>query len=136
MANEQELFKNRFGTVTSERITFSRGKGLFSGGAREDVPLKHVTSVRVEVQRKIGRGIFTAFVAFGCFGASSEIGPGPGWILAGIFIAAWAVMNILGVMLVAINTAGGDLSIMRGWFWERKEAEEFAKAVRNQLFAG
>jgi len=55
----QTEFSNEFGTVTKDRVTYFRKKGWFSGGSREDVPIRHVTSVRYEKTRSIGWEFFS-----------------------------------------------------------------------------
>lgn len=52
-AAEQTFIQNPFGTVTSKRVIIFRAKGWLSGGSREDIPLQHVTSVRLDVSRSI-----------------------------------------------------------------------------------
>src|SRR5216684_2171237 len=48
---EQTFIENPFGTVTNKRVIYYRAKGWFSGGSREDIPLQHVTSVRLDITR-------------------------------------------------------------------------------------
>lgn len=54
---ETTYIENPFGLVTDRRVVYYRRKGWFSGGSREDVPLKHVTSIRYEVSRSLLGGI-------------------------------------------------------------------------------
>ena len=61
---EATFVANEFGTVTNKRVVYYRNKGWLSGGSREDIPLQHVTSVRMEVARIIGAGLFMLLVGF------------------------------------------------------------------------
>jgi hypothetical protein len=54
---EQTFVSTVFGTVTSKRVIYNRSKGWMSGGSREDIPLKHVTSVSLEISRSILAGM-------------------------------------------------------------------------------
>jgi hypothetical protein len=56
MARETRCLKvggvdTSFGTVTSKRIIYFTKRGWLAGGAREDIPLRHVTSIRLETSR-------------------------------------------------------------------------------------
>ena len=55
--DEKTFVENEFGTVTSKRVIYYRAKGWFSGGSREDIPLQHVTSVRLDTSRSIIVGV-------------------------------------------------------------------------------
>lgn len=114
---ETTYLENPFGTVTDRRVVYYRKKSWFSGGSREDVPLKHVTSVRVETFRSIGWGIL--LILFG-------------WFL--IVPAFLGILLLWGSPVVVVSTAGGDREVMKGWPWDRQLAEDFARALRNQLF--
>ena len=120
---ETEFVSNIFGTVTNKRVIYFRSKSWFSGGSREDVPLKHVTSVRVDTSRSIIGGI--VLVILGLFTLK---------ILIGILFLAFGILLLIGSPSVVVNTAGGDLSAMRGWPWMRGDAEAFASCLRQQLF--
>src|SRR4051794_14219654 len=50
---EQTLADTPFGTVTNRRVIYFRSKSWFGGGSREDIPLQHVTSVRLDTSRSI-----------------------------------------------------------------------------------
>lgn len=120
---ETTYIENPFGVVTDRRVVYYRRKGWFSGGSREDVSLKHVTSIRLEIDRRMLGGILL--------------------VLLGLVLLVWVigiVPLVLGILLlwgsptVVITTAAGDREAMKGWPWQRELAEDFAKAVRGQLF--
>jgi hypothetical protein len=49
-------FSNGFGSVYNNRVEFIAKKRWWSGGSHEELPLRHVTSVRVETTRSIVGG--------------------------------------------------------------------------------
>lgn len=121
--NEQTFVKNRFGTVTDKRVIYYRSKGWFSGGSREDIPLKHVTSVRIDRTREILLGIFCILIGYVTL-----------TFIFGIVLLAFGILWVWGSPTVVVNTAGGDLSTAKGFPWQTNAAEEFVKALRKQLF--
>lgn len=129
MQNEQTHVSNAFGTVTDKRVVYFRAKGWFSGGSREDVPLKHVTSVRVDIKRHSVVGIVVGFIGLAML-ASGEAGV----VVGGIVLIAIAALLLWGSPSVVVNTAGQDLSAARGFPWQRTEANAFVDALRKQLF--
>jgi len=120
---EQIFANNVFGTVSDKRVVYFRKKSWFSGGSREDVPLRHVTSVRVEKTRSIIWGII--FIVIGLFTIC---------FVVGVIPLAIGILLLWGSPTVVVNTAGGDLSAAKGWPWQKKDAEEFVEALRKQLF--
>jgi hypothetical protein len=124
---EQTFVSGVFGTVTDKRVIYQRSKGWFSGGSREDIPLKHVTSVRLEITRSLLSGVLLLLIGLACLGA-----PGGGKLL-GAALTALAVLLLWGSPSVVVNTAGQDKNAARGWPWERAVATAFVEAVRNQL---
>lgn len=126
---EKTYVNNPFGQVTDRRAVYYRKKGWFSGGSREDVPLKHVTSVRVEITRHVFWGGVLVLVGLATL-ASRELGI----IIGGVLVAGVGVLLLWGSPTVVVNTAGGDLEAMKGWPWHRQLAEEFLRALRSQLF--
>jgi len=120
---EKTYVENPFGIVTDKRVVYYRKKGWFSGGSREDVPLKHVTSVRVETYRSIVGGVLLILLGLMLLVA-----------VIGIVPLAFGILMLVGSPLVVVTTAAGDREAMRGWPWHRQLAEEFAGALRSQLF--
>jgi hypothetical protein len=124
---EQTLVSGVFGTVTNRRVIYQRAKGWFSGGSREDIPLKHVTSVRLETSRPVLLAILVTLIGLPLLAA-----PGGSKVLGG-FLTALAVLLWWGSPTVVVNTAGQDKNRARGWPWERSVASDFVEAVRTQL---
>jgi hypothetical protein len=125
---EQTFVENGFGTVTSRRVIYFREKGWFSGGSREDIPLQHVTSVRLETARSFIGGILLLVV-----GLALLVGSGAMKIL-GVVLIVLAVLLLWGSPKVVVNTAGRDLNTAKGFPWKRPEANSFVEALRKQLF--
>lgn len=129
-ATEATLVSNSFGTVTSKRVIYNRSKSWFGSGTREDIPLKHVTSVRVEISRSILGGILFALVGLSLIaGGASAFA-----VFIGLGLLALAALLLWGSPAVVVNTAGQDLRPARGAPWERAEADSFVEALRQQIF--
>ncbi len=126
---EQTFVSNAFGTVTSKRVIYNRAKGWFSGGSREDIPLSHVTSVRLETSRSLAASIVMLLIGLALLGA--ETGEAK---FAGVGLILWAALLLWGSPSVVVNTAGQDLKAARGTPWQKGEATEFVEALRRQLF--
>jgi len=127
--NEQTYVNNSFGTVTDKRVIYFRAKGWFSGGSREDIPLKHVTSVRVDIKRHLIVGIVVGLIGLAIFGSGEVSG-----VIGGIILIVIAILLLWGSPLVVVNTAGQDISAAHGFPWQRAEANTFVEALRKQLF--
>ena len=120
---ETTHFENAFGTVTDRRVVYLRKKGWFSGGSREDVPLRHVTSVRVDIVRSVIVGVVLLMI-----GVMLIV------FIVGIVPLFFGVMLLWGSPTVVVSTSGANQEFMTGWPWHRQEAEAFSNALRQQLF--
>jgi len=127
--SEQTFATTAFGTVTSKRVIYHRAKGWFSGGSREDIPLKHVTAVRLETSRSVLAGILLLLVGLTLLAAVSI-----GTKLCGAGLIFWAALLFWGSPAVVVNTSGNDLRPAKGTPWQREEATTFVEALRGQLF--
>ena len=127
-SGETSFVENEFGTVTSKRVIYFRAKGWFSGGSREDIPLQHVTSVRLETARSIIGGVLLLLIGIG-----SLAGDG-GVKIFGLVCLAFAILLLWGSPKVVVNTAGRDLNAAKGLPWQRGSANAFVEALRQQLF--
>jgi hypothetical protein len=107
---EQTFVAGVFGTVTNKRVIYQRAKGWFSGGSREDIPLKHVTSVRLDTTRHILLGILLALI-----GLPLAFAPGSHSGVVGGLMFCVAVLLLWGSPTVVVNTAGQDKNAARGW---------------------
>ena len=125
---EQTFVENEFGTVTNKRVIYYREKGWFSGGSREDIPLQHVTSVRLDTARSVLGGALLLLLGMGFLNAEGGIK------LFGFFMFVWAILLLWGSPKVVVNTAGRDLNAAKGFPWQRSSAEKFVEALREQLF--
>ncbi len=129
LETEKTLIENEFGTVTTKRVIYYRNKGWISGGSREDIPLQHVTSVSLEINRRIVLGLFMSLVAI------------VGFNIGGVGIVFWFLSNALAIILVwgsptvIVNTSGRDINAAIGWPWKRAAANAFVDTLRQQLFS-
>lgn len=126
---ETTFVENPFGTITSKRVIYYRAKGWFSGGSREDIPLQHVTSVRLDITRSILGGIVLLVIGLGMLIS----GDGP-IVVIGIATLILAAILLWGSPAVVVNTAGRDLNAAKGFPWQRGDADVFVDALRKQLF--
>jgi hypothetical protein len=126
---EQMFVENSFGTITSKRVIYYRGKGWFSGGSREDIPLQHVTSVRFDISRSIISAIVFLLIGLGLIASGDVVA-----ILIGIFFTIFAVVLMWGSPSVVVNTSGVDLNAAKGLPWQRGEANAFVESLHKQLF--
>ncbi len=125
---EQTFVENPFGTVTNKHVIYFRAKGWFSGGSREDIPLQHVTSVRLDISRSVAAGIVLLLIGLGFLAAEG------GLKIIGIAVLVPAILMLWGSPAVVVNTAGQDLKAASGFPWQRGEASAFVEALRKQLF--
>lgn len=126
MNQEITYVQNHFGVVTSQRVVFYRSLGWFRGGHREDIPIRHVTSVRIGTRRHLFWGI--VFLCLSLPNLSNHGSIFPWLLLAGALLLLW------GSPYVVVNTAGNDLGGALGFPWHAGEANAFVEALRTQLF--
>lgn len=129
MAQEEKNMTTTFGVITSDRLIYNVRRGWFDEGSQEDIPLRRVTSVKLEIRRHRGFGIVLVLVALACQAA------GPIGILIAIVPLAFAVLFLWGSPSVRVNTAEGNLPAASGLPWTRPEAEWFVAAVDRRLAA-
>ena len=127
--NTNPHFSNGFGSVFNNRVEFKVKKRWWSGGSHEELPLRHVTSVRVETSRSIVGGIFLMIVGLG-FLATGEVG----MMFVGLVFGAVALLLLIGHPSVCINTAGQDTRNIAGAPGSNSEAEKFIAAIREKLY--
>ena len=117
-----------FGSVTADRIRFRANKTWFGGGVLEELPIRHVTMVRLETRRNLWLGVLLLLVGlFALF-------MGEGGIILAVVLLPVAGLVLWGAPAVAVNTAGGDLRPSIGLPWQMDEAKAFVAAVRKALF--
>jgi hypothetical protein len=123
--SEKEIYSGSFGVVTDRRVTYYSDKNWFSGGKREDVPIKQIVSIRYEVSRRLFWGVLLIIIGASFLIKSNFIGIFL-LILGGIFLWGSPSVNVI--------TSGGTGRPTIGYPWLRKDAESFAAAIRAQLF--
>jgi hypothetical protein len=119
---EDVVITNLFGTVTDKAVHFNVKRGLFAGSSQEILPIRHVTSVRLETSRHWIWGILLVLVGLPLI----QIG-------VGVVLLALGILLIWGSPKVVVNTSGGDLRPSVSWPWTRTEATEFTNTLRNEL---
>lgn len=124
----QPIVSNEFGTVYTDRVGFYSQKGWFGGGSQEELPMRHITSVRLDITRHVIWGAILVLVGLAAFSAK-----GAG-IAVGILLVLWGALLLWGSPSVRVNTAGNDLRPARGLPWQRPAAEAYVAAVRKALF--
>jgi hypothetical protein len=130
-AGEQVIEKpTGFGTVTNKRVIYFYKKGWFGSRTQADLPLRHVTSVRLEIYRNVIGGVFVLLVGL----VLLLSGQGAVAMLVGLMLLALAVVVLWGRPTVVLTTAGGNPITVTGWPWTRADAEQFVSALRSQLF--
>jgi hypothetical protein len=125
MAQEEKVV-TPFGTVTSDHLIYNVQRGWFSEESQQEIPLRHVTSVRLETRRHPIFGILLVLVALACRAA------GPVGMMIAIVPLALAILLLWGSPLVRVNTTDGDLQPVSGLPWTRPEAEWFVAAVNRR----
>lgn len=128
---EQEIVKTQFGTVTDRRVQYFTKKGWFSGGKQEDLPLRHITSVRLETSRHPIWGSVLIVTGLILLGIASE---SPALLFLALPILLLGILSVWGSPTILINTAGGDHRSSTGLPWTKGDAGQFVTALRGQLF--
>src|SRR5690606_29571350 len=105
--NEQQIASTGYGTVTDRRVVFHSKKGWFSGGSQEDLPLQHITSVRMETNRHVLLGLLLLVSGFFAFNADQ--------VIVGTLLIVIAALLLWGSPRVVLNTAGSDLRPATGF---------------------
>ena len=92
------LIANRFGAVTDKAVQFNVKKGLFAGISKETLPMRHITSVRLETSRHWIWGVLLVLIGLPLI----QYG-------VGVVLPAFGALLIWGWPKVVVHTAGGDL---------------------------
>lgn len=129
-AQEQTLASTIFGTVTTKRVIYNRARGWLSGGSREDIPLAHVTSVRLDTSRHLLGGILLVLIGLPM---ATAVRNSSLLQVVGVLFVVLAVLLLWGSPAVHVNTAGQDKSRSTGFPWQREQANAFVEAIRQQL---
>lgn len=115
-----------FGTVTADRLIYKVHRRWFTEWSQQDIPLRHITSVKLEIKRYPFLGILLIVVALVCR-ATDSIGT-----LLAIIPLSLAVLLLWGLPLVRVNTSKGNLPPAAGPPWTRPEAKWFVDAVDHR----
>ncbi|HEY9608059.1 hypothetical protein [Allocoleopsis sp.] len=138
-SREQEVLKNKFGTITDKRVIFLSKRDLFNSGSQEEMPLMQVVSVRFYQQKSLvaiiagSIGIVLPLVVVSLL-PGNLIALMIGAIIIGLCLCI-AYIGIAGFPTVTVTTAGGKTTQARGWPKDKSEAKAFALVLREKTGA-
>ncbi len=138
-AREQEVLRNKFGTITDKRVIFLSKRDLFNSGSQEEIPIMQVVSVRFYQQKSLPAiiagsiGIVLPLVVVALL-PGNLIALLSGAIIIGLCLCI-AYIGIAGFPTVTITTAGRKTTQARGWPNEKSEAKAFALVLREKTGA-
>jgi hypothetical protein len=138
-SREQEVLRNKFGTITDKRVIFLSKRDLFNSGSQEEIPIMQVVSVRFYQQKSVPTiiagviGIVLPVVVVSLL-PGNFIALISGAIIIGLCLCI-AYIGITGFPSVAVTTAGGKTTQARGWPNEKSEAKAFALVLREKTGA-
>lgn len=121
---------NRFGMVTTLSVRYNEKKNLFAGIAKENLPMRHVTSIKLETSRHAIWGAILGVIGLIIFLAGFQGGAGA--VFFGAIILALGVFLIWGWPKVVVYSGGQPHGAV-SWPWTRGEADTFKKAVDREL---
>jgi len=121
-SSEQLIFSNQFGQVFDRRLIYLWRKDLSTDRHRVDIAMKQVVSISYTIKRRTFAGLFWIVV-----GISLLI------YIVGIIPLLTGICMVWGSPMIIVGNAGGEAIPSLGFPWEKKAAEEFVSAIRNQL---
>lgn len=113
---------NIFGIVTDQRVVYHPNRGWLTEGGDEDAPLSHIASVEFEISRSLSNGILLIIM-----GVPTIL------VLVGVIFILFGYCLLKGTPTVIVNTTDGKREVMKGWPWQRGQAEEFVKALQGRI---
>lgn len=126
---EYFVFENMFGSITSHKILYPKGKDLFEPGTLDELWLKQVKRVELNTHREIFTGIF--FLALAIL---------PLWLythwttgILAIFFLGFSLLSF--TLFPTITLIRHDLKKvkMKGWPWQLRKASQFVDSLHEQL---
>jgi hypothetical protein len=136
LRDEEVLARTNFGTLSNRRIQFPAGKGWFTGGSEEEIPMDHVAAVRIDTTRRhpiIG----SLILLFGLIGAATQLSgnfSGVGFLLA-VLLLAIGVVWVWGSPRITVELVGGDERSALGLPWAKGEAQRFVRVARTEVLS-
>jgi hypothetical protein len=115
-----------FGMIMSDFLIFNVRRGWGREAIHETIPLRHVTSITLEIRRYPTLGVPLALVA----ALAEAIAHPIGTVIATVPLSL-GVLLLWGFPLVKVNTADGNLWRASGLPWTRPEAEWLVAAVKD-----
>ncbi|MDE2058875.1 MAG: hypothetical protein KGL31_01145 [candidate division NC10 bacterium] len=122
---ETTYVDNVFGIVTDQRVVYHPNRGWLTEGRKEDVPLSSIASVEFVISRSLSNGILLIIM-----GVPTIL------VLIGVIFILFGYCLLRGTPTVIVNTTDGKREVMKGWPWQREQAEEFVKALQGRIAPG
>lgn len=122
---ETAYVKNIFGLVTDKRVVYHPNRGWLTEGREEDAPLSHIASVEFVISRNLSAGILLILL-----GVPAIL------VLVGVIFILFGYCLLKGTPTVIVNTTDGKREMMKGWPWQRGQAEEFVEALQGCIAPG
>lgn len=121
---QEERGVTPFGALTSDHLIYNVKTGWLAEISPREIPLRHITEVKLVIKRYRFSGIFFLVIALAC-GTLDFVG-----ILIAIVPLSLAVLLLWGLPSIKVKTTNeGDLLSTAGPPWTRPEAEWFVAAV-------
>jgi serine/threonine protein kinase len=123
------LLDNHFGMVTNRKVLYLKGKDLFENGQREEVYLRKVISVEIEIHREIPTGIFFLLIAIPLLIFYF------GWLtilFSGVLIAFSALCFLQFPTVVLVKQDLKKVK-MKAWPWHFKAANLYVNTLMKAL---
>lgn len=120
--------QTRFGTITDSQMILTQ-RGIL-GKRQRAIPLSQIASVRQDVNRHMGLGIFLLLVG----GLAYTILGSPLNVLAATILSIIGALLLWGTPAVVITTTGGYTRRMTGTIGSYSEADRFVAGLRRALF--
>jgi uncharacterized membrane protein len=119
---ETTYVTNIFGVVTDERIVYHPNRGWLTEGREEEALLSRIASVEFVISRNLSAGILLILL-----GVPAIL------VLVGVIFILFGYCLLRGTPTVIVNTTDGKREVMKGWPWQRGQAEEFVRALQGRI---
>ena len=119
---ETTYVSNVFGLVTDERVVYHPNRGWLTEGRDEEAPLNRIASIEFVISRNVISGILLVLL-----GVPAIV------VLVGVIFILFGYCLLKGTPTVIVNTTDGKREVMKGWPWQRGQAEEFVRALQGRI---
>lgn len=122
---ETTYVENIFGLVTDKRVVYHPNRGWLTEGGEEEASLSGIASVEFAISRNLSAGILLIFL-----GVPAIL------VLVGVIFILFGYCLLKGTPTVIVSTTDGKREVMKGWPWQRGQAEEFVRALQGRIAPG